>query len=387
MIQRSGHSGRADIIPEAEPPQLLVEGAPGYAEKPRGRALVPSAEGEGTLETLRNRASSVPSLQDRYTSRPAAAVAHMLGQHAQSDRSIPAQVPQPLEEIEELPDVPGPLVALQASQGSLLDEDIVPPGSIGSAEVIGDEGNNILPPLPEGRDMYLFGVYPVIEILPERCAFELPLDILVRRRYYPYVNRVLPVLSDSPDRALLEDTQQLHLLERCELADLIEEERAAVRLLEDALAIGHGAGEASLSVAEKLALKEMIRYGGAVDCHEGPIAPLALIVHKLRNNLLTRAGLPHDEYGPRTLGGEPCMIQYSPHSVRYADKAVVQKVCLIVFQPNKGIPHGADLALADALLPEGIEPGEQPDRSLLPVGGARFGEEMTRLDEHVPGLL
>ena len=55
-----------------------------------------------------------------------------------------------------------------------------------------------------------------------------------------------------------------------ELADLVEEERAAARELEAADARRDGAGEGAALVAEELALDEARRERRAVDVHEGP---------------------------------------------------------------------------------------------------------------------
>lgn len=114
------------MVRETGLPELLVEGATGYAEESRGGTLVPAAEGKGSLEAIRHGASSTFSFQSSYSPRPPPAVTHMLGQHAETDRTLPAQIPQPLEEIEEFPYIAGPPVALQAPQGRLLDEDKLP---------------------------------------------------------------------------------------------------------------------------------------------------------------------------------------------------------------------------------------------------------------------
>ena len=52
------------------------------------------------------------------------------------------------------------------------------------------------------------------------------------------------------------------------VADLVEEERAAVRLLEAAAALRDRAGEGALLVAEQLALHELGGHRGAVHLHE-----------------------------------------------------------------------------------------------------------------------
>ena len=60
--------------------------------------------------------------------------------------------------------------------------------------------------------------------------------------------------ADAPDLALLEHAQQLGLDAERQLADLVEEDGAAVRRLEEALAVAIGAGEGAAHVAEQLGL-------------------------------------------------------------------------------------------------------------------------------------
>jgi hypothetical protein len=58
--------------------------------------------------------------------------------------------------------------------------------------------------------------------------------------------------ADRADVVLLQDAQQLHLQAHRHVADLVEQQRAAVGGLEQALVIAHRAGERTLDVAEQL---------------------------------------------------------------------------------------------------------------------------------------
>ena len=68
---------------------------------------------------------------------------------------------------------------------------------------------------------------------------------------------------------LLEHAQQLHLQRQRQLADLVEEERAAVGRLEETRLVADGAGEGALHVAEELGLEQVLRDRRAVDRDEG----------------------------------------------------------------------------------------------------------------------
>ena len=63
--------------------------------------------------------------------------------------------------------------------------------------------------------------------------------------------------ADAHEGAGLEHAQQLDLQLERHLGDLVEEQRAAVGALEEALVLAVGAGEAALLVAEQLALDQV----------------------------------------------------------------------------------------------------------------------------------
>ena len=67
--------------------------------------------------------------------------------------------------------------------------------------------------------------------------------------------------ADALELALLEDAEELGLGLQGQLADLVEEEGAAVGQLEAADPPGDGAGEGALLVAEQLALDQARRAG------------------------------------------------------------------------------------------------------------------------------
>ena len=105
------------------------------------------------------------------------------------------------------------------------------------------------------------------------------------------------VLAHAADLAGLEEPQQLDLHALVELADLVEEERAAVGDLEEPLAVGIGAGEGPLAMAEELALDQVLGQGAAVDRDERAAGAIALVVEAARDQLLAGAGLAQDHDG------------------------------------------------------------------------------------------
>ena len=82
-----------------------------------------------------------------------------------------------------------------------------------------------------------------------------------------------------------------------DLANLVEEERPAVGLLEAALAPADRARERALLVAEELALEERLGERRAVELHEGRLSLRgAVLVDRLRDELLARPALAGDEH-------------------------------------------------------------------------------------------
>ena len=66
------------------------------------------------------------------------------------------------------------------------------------------------------------------------------------------------ILADSPHLAFLQHAQQLRLGAGGELADLVEEERALIGVLEEAWPLNDRAGERAPRVAEQLGFEQVV---------------------------------------------------------------------------------------------------------------------------------
>src|SRR5579864_1920438 len=71
--------------------------------------------------------------------------------------------------------------------------------------------------------------------------------------------------ANAHDRPRLQYPQELHLQLHRHFGNLIEEDRAAVGALEEALVLPVGAGEAAALVAEQLALDELRSHGATIE--------------------------------------------------------------------------------------------------------------------------
>ena len=106
------------------------------------------------------------------------------------------------------------------------------------------------------------------EILAEAPGRDLLAEILVGRGEHAHVDVDDVLAADAADLARLQRAQHLGLRDEIHVADLVEEQRAAVRLLEEAALARLRAGEGAPLVPEELALDELARDGGAVDLDE-----------------------------------------------------------------------------------------------------------------------
>ena len=126
---------------------------------------------------------------------------------------------------------------------------------------------------------------------------------------------------DAPDLVLLEDAEQLDLGGQRQVADLVEEDRAAVGRLEEPLVVAIGAGEGTADVAEELGLDQRRRERGAVADDERTAAARRQPVDGARDELLAGAALAGDERG-RGVGRQAAdEAEELEHDRRLADHA------------------------------------------------------------------
>ena len=147
-----------------------------------------------------------------------------------------------LDDVLELADVAGPRVAHQQPprlglEG--LDLAIVLLGAA-DAEVLGEQ-RDVVRTLAQRRHRQRDGVDAEVEIAAQRAVRQRQVEIDVGGAHQPEVRGDGAGAADRPELALLQDAQQLGLQRRLHLADLVEEQRAAVRELDQADLVGDGA--------------------------------------------------------------------------------------------------------------------------------------------------
>ena len=112
-------------------------------------------------------------------------------------------------------------------------------------------------------------VEAVVEVLAEQALLHPRLEVLVGGGDHAHVRRERRVAADAVELAVGEHAQQARLQVGRHVADLVEEERAAVGLLEAPAAHRLRAGEGAALVAEELALEQVLGDRRGVDRDEG----------------------------------------------------------------------------------------------------------------------
>ncbi len=137
-------------------------------------------------------------------------------------------------------------------------------------------------------------VEAVVQILAEVPAHDELLQIAMRRRDDAHVDGVRFGAAHRAHLVLLQHAQQLHLQTHRHVADLIEQQRAAVGRLEQAAVLANRAGEGALHVAEQFAFQQVLGHGAAIDRDERPIAARAGLVNRARQQLFAGAAFAGD---------------------------------------------------------------------------------------------
>ena len=100
--------------------------------------------------------------------------------------------------------------------------------------------------------------------------------------------------SQALEASFLENAQKFGLRAGGQIADFIEEKRAAVGLLEAPDAARVGASECPALMAEEFALEQRLGDGGAVDGDERFFRALAVLVNGARRPVPCRCRFPRE---------------------------------------------------------------------------------------------
>src|SRR4029453_13569073 len=130
------------------------------------------------------------------------------------------------------------------------------------------------------------------------------------------------------DLAVREHAQQLPLHAERQLADLVQEDRPAVRRLEQALAVAVRAGERAAEVPEELALEQRRRERRAVADHERANLQRRQVVQRAGDELLARPALAGDERRRGVAREALDEREHAEHLLRARDDALERDAAL-----------------------------------------------------------
>src|SRR3989449_213366 len=194
--------------------------------------------------------------------------------------------------ILELAHVAQPLVPPQEIQRGAVDPLLLLLGGVELGEERADQQLHVPRALAQRRQPDREHAQAIEQVLAQLAVRHRLLGLAVGGRHDADVDLEFALPADPRDDPGLEHAQQAHLQLERHLADLVEEERAALGALEEALVGACGAGEAATLVPEQLALDQGGRHRGAVERHERALSPAAELMHRLGDQLLSRAALP-----------------------------------------------------------------------------------------------
>src|SRR3990172_2587369 len=181
---------------------------------------------------------------------------------------------------------------------------------------------NIVLPLPERRHLERDHAEPVVKVLAEAPVLHGALDVLVRRRDHAHIHGDRGGAADTVNVPLLENAKYLLLKVDPQVADLVKEQRPAVRKLELSFFNFNGPGKRSFHVAEQFALDQVLGNRRAVHGNEQALRPEAVVMDPLREEFLSRAGLAGDKDGRVARCHAPRHFEHFPDLLAAAHDAV-----------------------------------------------------------------
>ena len=149
--------------------------------------------------------------------------------------------------------------------------------------------------------MHANHVEAVEEILTETPILDQLFQVLVRRGDDAHVDLDRRDATDTIELAIGQHAQQAGLGLGGHVTDLIEEQRAAIGLLEAPAAQRRGAGEGALLMAEQLRFHQVLGNRRHVECDERLGGARRVLMQRLGHALLAGAGLAVDQDGDMRL--------------------------------------------------------------------------------------
>src|SRR5579862_7454493 len=142
----------------------------------------------------------------------------------------------------------------------------------------------------------------IVEVLAKALLAHELLEVLVGRRDNTRVDLDSIGATDALEGFLLQKSEQLDLQRERQIANLVEEDRAAIRRFQPPRLIFDRAGKRAAHVPEQLALEQMLAERGACDLDEGTILARTEAMDIRREHALAGAALARQQHGRVAIG-------------------------------------------------------------------------------------
>ena len=158
-----------------------------------------------------------------------------------------------------------------------------------------DEQRDVADSLAQRRKLQLDRVDAVEQVATKHVLIDQLLKRTVRGGDEAEIRRQFFHAPDAANALGLEYTQELRLQRRGQIADLVQEQRPAVRKLDQADFSGGGACKGALLMSKKLRLGKRLGYSSAVQRDEWLLRATRQAMELARDQLFPGSGLPMDE--------------------------------------------------------------------------------------------
>src|SRR5579863_7058645 len=200
-------------------------------------------------------------------------------------------------------------------------------------EKVRGENGNIFRTLAESRNVEGNHVEAVEQVLAEKVARDFLFEFFVGCGDYAHVDGDRLARSNRLDALLLKDAKNLGLRLEAHVAHFVEEEAAAVGLLELADLVLARAGEAAFAVPEQLRFDQLFGNCGAIHFDEGHGGSRTTGVKRARDELFARTAFAIDEDAAVGRRGQRDLLAQGLHRNADAENLVP----LLEFGPQAAI--------------------------------------------------
>src|SRR5690242_1110925 len=196
------------------------------------------------------------------------------------------QEDETLNDIPQFAEVSRPGIPPQRADGVISEDFFLPAILRGDlAREMADEFGEVVQPLAERRQNEGKDVNAMKEVATEGILLDEIFQIAMSGDEDADIHLRGLIASDALDLSFFEGAKQLGLHGKRHIADFVEEEGAAIGLLEFADMTGAGSGERAFLVAEEFGLDEFGGNGGAVEGDEGCFAARGFLVNGASDKL------------------------------------------------------------------------------------------------------